>query len=152
MKKHYSSTATIAITSRLLTTIIMGWIFARLILTIFKYRGYFKLNVTVIISPTHPYCTIIASENYNCNTWHYTLLQYWHKHMQKHTPFEAAKVRAAILGNAAGLESDLASCPSKRDKAQLGSPQDRQPTSMWVPWRGKEKLKDLNLASTGLVN
>lgn len=63
--------------------------------------------------------------------------------MQKYTPLEAAKLRAAILGDAARLESGLAFCPLKRDKAQLGSPQDQQPTSMRVPRQGKQKLKDL---------
>lgn len=68
--------------------------------------------------------------------------------MQKHTPLEAAKLRAAILGNAAGLESGLAFSPLKRDKAQLGSPQDQQPTSAT---RGEEETQRPH-PSTGLVN
>ncbi len=50
--------------------------------------------------------------------------------MQKYTPLEAIRLRAAILGDAARLESGLAFCPLKHDKAQLGSPQDLQPSSM----------------------
>lgn len=49
---------------------------------------------------------------------------------KKHTPLEAAKLRTAILGNTTGLELGLALGPLKRDEAQLGSPQDRQPLSM----------------------
>lgn len=74
------------------------------------------------------------------------MIDYWHQHVQIHTPLEAAKLRAAILGNATGLESGLAVCPSKRDKAQLGSPQDQQPTSFTVSRHGKKKPKDLSQA------
>lgn len=62
-------------------------------------------------------------------------------HDTTHTPLEAARLRAAILGNATGLESGLALCPLKCDKAQLGSPQDLRPMSFMVPRQERKKLK-----------